>query len=99
MITPSETYAKLETALEALRRVVEVGTRRETERVGDAYDLDLGYRDLEIVSEEAEIARRALDEIASPPAPDHPPLAPGPPKPYNTPSNPRPARSQQGVSP
>jgi hypothetical protein len=43
----------------ALKRIVEVGTRSATQRVGDAYDSG-GWQDYETVSEEAEIAREAL---------------------------------------
>lgn len=44
----------------ALQEIVEVGTRSTTVRVGDMYDEQGGYDDFETVSEEAEIAARAL---------------------------------------
>lgn len=45
--------------IDALEKIVEVGTRTETIRVGDMYSVD-GYEDYIIVSEEAEIAKEAL---------------------------------------
>jgi hypothetical protein len=51
--------------VEALERIVEVGTRKRTERVGDMYDLEGGYVDFEEVSEEAEIASQALAALSA----------------------------------
>lgn len=61
MTNPPDTNRAL---VEALERIVEVGTRTETVRVGDAWSPD-GWQDNEVVSEEAEIALQALASISS----------------------------------
>lgn len=51
---------KAEKYRQALEKIVEVGTRKQTIRTGDMYDPVGGYTDYEEVSEEAEIAIAAL---------------------------------------
>ncbi len=46
----------------ALMKIIEVGTRTITDRIGDMYDPD-GYVDNEIISDEALIAMEALGSI------------------------------------
>lgn len=59
-MTRDDMRAEIERLRAALQEIVEVGTRATTVRVGDMYDEVGGYNDFEQVSEEAEIAARAL---------------------------------------
>jgi hypothetical protein len=59
-MTNKDMQAEIDRLRAALREVVEAGTRTSTVRVGDMYDEQGGYEDYETVSEEAEIAARAL---------------------------------------
>lgn len=62
---PSTLYGQYCQAIDALKRIRDIGTRQESIRIGDAYT-EQGWQDYTVQSDEAKLAEEALEAIGEP---------------------------------